>query len=306
MEIIMMVQNLNKIKRQTTVLRSLAFLMLSSSLSYASYELKEEDQKKVINAYHVAPNINERNIKIGIIDGHFDPNSDTRDALSMSTKATYKGKNSHHVAYRAQEYGGDHANHVSSSIHNVVPTAELCVIDLHNQPSLLNKAQGNARLIAALNEAMTSKVDFINISLRIAPDHNWDGEISQEVKAAFLRARDTGIGIIKSAGNDQEFTGNTAYTRSLVKLLEEMNGSMVLAAATQYDMQGQYEKLAQFSKGKMDLKTGKIKLDQYGHPIVARGSNLAGLAHAYTITAPGKNNYAYGASCKRIDRKSVV
>lgn len=289
----MATQNPNKIKRQRAVLRSLAFLMLPSSLSHASYELREDDQRRIINAHQLPSYIDGRDVKIAIIDGYFDPNSDTRNALSTSTKAAYKEKNLNQVADIAHWIGGNHANHVSSSIHNVVPNAELRVIDLNNDPSVCDKVQDNARVIAAIDKAIESKVDFINISRRIAPDGDWVGQITKEVKAAFLKARDAGIGVIKSAGNDQEFTGGTAYTRSLVKLLEEMRGSMILAAATQYDTDWQYEKLAGFCRGEMNLKTGKMTE-------LPTGSNYAGLAHEYTVSAPGKYNYAYGARNQRL------
>jgi len=277
---------------------------MSSSSSYGSYELKEEDQKKIINAHQAASKIDEVNIKLGIIDGHFDPYSDTKNVLSKSTKDAYVGQNRFKVADRAHLLGHDHANHVASSVHNIIPKAELRVIDLNSEPSLLRRT-GNARLIAALDEAIRSEVSFINISLRISPDGDWNGKITEEVKAAFLRVRDAGIGIIKSAGNDQEFTGSTDYTCSLVELLQEMNGSMILAAATQYDIDGQFEKLASFSKGKMDFHTGKMKVDQHGRPKLPRGSNLAGLAHEYTVTAPGKYNYAHGAMNNRIKKSGT-
>ena len=292
--------NLIKSKRQKTVLMSLAALMLSSSLGHASYDLREEDQRSLINAQQLLTSVEGRNIRAGVIDGFFDPQSDTYNVLSQATKDAYQGRNARQVVYNAQMNGHDHANHVASSIHNVAPQTELRVIDLNNDPSVLQAGQGNARLIAALYEAIRAKLDFVNISLRIAPDYDWNGAITQDIKAAFLRARDAGIGIIKSAGNDQEFTGSSAYTRSLVELLEEMNGSMILAAATEYNPDGQYEKLASFSKGRINLQTGKIKLDRYGNPILARGSNLAGLAYDYTITTPGKNNYAYGADNLRM------
>ncbi|OJX10141.1 MAG: hypothetical protein BGO77_03235 [Caedibacter sp. 37-49] len=292
--------NMIKSKRQKTVLMSLAALMLTSSLGLASRNLSEEDQIMLINAQHLHASVEGKNIKAGIIDGFFDPHSDTQAVLSHVTKDAYQGQNPRQVVYNAQNYGHDHANHVASSIHNMAPRTELRVIDVNNDPSVLHAGQGNARLIAALDEAIRAKLDFVNISLRIAPDRDWNGAISQDVKAAFLRARDAGVGIIKSAGNDQEFTGTSAYTLSLVELLEEMRGSMILAAATEYNSDGQHEKLASFSKGKMNFQTGKTKLDRHGNLILTRGSNLAGLAHDYTITTPGKKNYAYGAGNVRM------
>ncbi len=300
MESIMTVLNQNKFKGQKIVLTSFAVLMLTSSLGHASYSLNEEDQRTLIKANQLLASLEGRKIKAGVIDDYFDPRSDTQAVLSKATKDAYHGQQVSQVTYDAQVHGHNHANHVASIIHNITPRTELRVIDTNNDTSVLHVGQGNARLIAALDEAVREKLDFVNISLRISPDHEKDGAITKDVKAAFLRARDAGIGIIKSAGNDQEFLGSSAYTGSLLGLLEEMKGSMILAAATEYNSDVQHEKLASFSKGKINLQTGKTKLDHNGKPILARGSNFAGLAHDFTITTPGKNNYAYGASNVRM------
>lgn len=282
----MCLRNIKKFKKQKVVLTSLACLLLSTSQLVASYSLGEENQRQMINAHRLPASVAGQGVKVGIIDDYFDPNSDTRDSLSKSTCLAFVGQNAHVLVEKAHKLGHDHSNHVASSIHNIAPGAELRIIDLNNEPSLQSKTDGCMRLIAAIDEAIKSKVSFLNISLRISPDGDWNGPIDQNVKEAFLRARDAGIGIIKSAGNDQEFTGHTAYTRSLVELLEAMQGHMLIATATQYDSKGQFEKLAHFGK---DSKTKLLK-----------GSNLAGLAHDFAVSAPGKYNYARGAADERI------
>lgn len=212
------------------------------------------------------------NTKVGIIEGYFDPRSDTKNSLSKSTKSTFVGQNSQLVAFQAhaEDLGGNHANHVSSIIHQLAPEAQLRVIDMYHEASVRCFSSHDARLISAIDAAIASKVNFINISQRISPDTDQNGEISKEVKKALYRARDAGIGIIKSAGNDNEFIGSTPYTKSLAKLLYKMQGSMVLATATAYE-DTQQENLAPFS-------------------------NKAGIAHKYTVSVPGTKILAYGAS----------
>lgn len=246
MENTMYSQSKQSLKQLSYILFTSVSLLAQAQASI-SYGLTEENQREVINAHQLPYFINGRDVKVGIID-------------SSNTE--------------------NHSNHVTSSARNIAPRTNFCLFDLNNDPILSQAGQGNARLIAALDKAIEEKCNFINISLRIAPgnisaDQAWNEAITSQVKAAFLRVRDAGIGIIKSAGNDQEFIGSTAYTLSLVNLLKEMNGFMILTAASEYNSDNQFEKLAGFSKA---------------------GSNFAGLAHEYTITVPGKHNYARGAN----------
>ncbi|MBY0500644.1 MAG: S8 family serine peptidase [Alphaproteobacteria bacterium] len=238
-----------------------------------------EKTSRIIGSLHPATGLSGYNIKVGIIDGNFDPNSNTRNFLTHSTKKAFSGKDKEVLARQAQatRLGRDHANHVTSIIHEVAKGTSLRVIDMYNDPAVREASSHNARLIASIDAAIRSKVDFINISQRISPDDDSNGKISRDLKQAFYRARDAGIGIIKSAGNDNEIIGSTPYTRSLTHLLYKMKGSMILVTATAYDSDGQ-ENLAKFS-------------------------NKAGTAYKYTVSAPGTDIFAYGAS-KRLIKKS--
>lgn len=248
-------------------------LLINASLQTQARNVDTlDDTKRITVAQKKTLGFTGYGTKIGIIDGYFDPKSDTENVLSKSTKLAFSGKDPQLVVTLAQSgsFGGDHANHVSSIIHRKALRAELRVIDIYNEPSVKDAGNHNARLIAAIDAAIESKVDFINLSLRISPDNDVDGKISKDLKKAFYRARDAGIGIIKSAGNNNEFTDSTSYTKSLVKLLYKMKGSMIIVGAVAYDDEG-HENLASFS-------------------------NKAGMAYKYTVSAPGKDILAYGAS----------
>ena len=96
--------------------------------------------------------------------------------------------------------------------------------------------------------------------------------MEEEMRQALLRAKKAGIGVIKSSGNDGEYTGQSAYTDSLYHLLIEMEGSMILAVA----------------------------LNKDGTDLAWRFSNKAGKAHQYIVAAPGENILADGASNNKI------
>jgi len=238
-----------------------------------SLNIEKEEQKQLIGANVSADG---SNVKVAIVDSYFDPNQYTHGVLSPNTLQNYEGKDKAMLAEKASQFGLNHANYTANIFHSIAPAAELRMIDLRNELSLQGKEIGNERVIAAIDEAIRSKVDFINISLRISPDSDKErnSPISEEMKKAFLRAKDAGIGIIKSIGNDNEFIGQTAYTRSLAQLVEEMDGNMILVAATQYDDDWQLEKIARYTS----------------HSSIG-GSNHAGIASEYTIAAPGKNIY---------------
>ena len=252
-------------------------LLINTSLQIQAKDIGEldlDDVKRIIGVQKPAVGLMGYRTKIGIIDGYFDPKSDTESSLSKSTKRAFSKQAPQSVAFRAHAIGHDHANHVSSIIHQIAPKAKLRVIDMYDEPSVKDASGHNARLIAAINAAIKSKVDFINISQRISPDNDGDGKISKGLKKAFYKARNAGIGIIKSAGNDNELSGSTPYTKSLSKLLYEMKGSMVIVAATAYDADYQ---------------------ENIGH-----FSNKAGIAYKYTVSAPGTDILAYGASNKLV------
>ena len=88
------------------------------------------------------------------------------------------------------------------------------------------------------------------------------------MRNALLAAKEAGIGIIKSAGNDGEYVGQTAYTNSLYQLLIEMNGNMIMAVA----------------------------LDKNETDLAWDFSNKAGKAHQYIVAAPGEDILAKGAN----------
>src|SRR5262249_18529518 len=148
----------------------------------------------------------------------------------------FAGEDPELVAQRAKSLGENHANYVSSIIHEIAKKARLRVIDIYDEPSVKDAGEYNDYLIAAVNAAIESDVDFINISIRIHPnDNGWNGKVSEELEKTFLNAARKGIGIIKSAGNDREIIGSTPYTKSLAELLDKMQGSMIMVVATEYN-----------------------------------------------------------------------
>jgi hypothetical protein len=272
----MFIRNQQQLKNAKIIYFTLS-LLINASFQIQAMDIEGLDNtKKIIGIQKPALGLTGYQTKIGIIDNYFDPRSDTRDSLSKSTKRAFSGQDPQLVAFRAHasELGEDHANHVSSIIHRIASKARLRVIDMYNEPVVKDELGNNARLIAAIDAAIESKVDFINISQRVSPDDDWNGKISKDLKKAFYKARDAGIGIIKSSGNDNELIGFTPYTRSLAQLLNKMKGNMVLVSATAYTVEG-YEELASFS-------------------------NKAGIAYKYTVSAPGNDIVAYGASYRLI------
>ena len=272
----MFIRTQQQLKNAKIIYFTLALLINTSLQTQAKDTEELGDAKGIIGVQKSSEGLTGYNTKIGVVDGYFDPKSDTQNSLSKSTKRTFLGQDSQLVASKAHTrgLGDDHANHVSSIIHHIAPQAKLRVIDMYNEPSVRDASSHNARLIAAINAAIESKVDFINISQRISPDSDWEGKISNDLKKAFYKARDARIGIIKSAGNDNELIGSKPYTRSLAKLLYKMQGSMIIVTASTYDNDNQ-ESLALFS-------------------------NKAGMAYKYTVSAPGTNILAYGASNKLV------
>jgi hypothetical protein len=238
-----------------------------------SLNIEKEEQKQLIGANVSATGAE---VKVAMIDSYFDPHQHINGLISPATLKNYENKDKAVLAEKAAKFGLNHANYTAGIFHSVASGAELQMIDLRNEIGIQDKELGNKRVIAAIDEAIKNKVDFLNISLRISPDSEKekDSAISEEIKKAFLRAKNEGIGIIKSIGNDNELIGHTAYTRSLAQLVEEMDGNMILVAAAQYDEDWQLEKIARYGG---DRKIG--------------GSNYAGFASEYTLTAPGKNIY---------------
>ena len=220
-------------------------------------------------------NAMEKPTTVGIIEKYFDPYSgNIRHHLTQSSLDTYDKENPLYVIADAQDedLGDHHANHVTSIIHGASPKSSIRLIDLAYEQGVNDKISDEAKTIAAIYKAIDSKVDFINISRRLCPSNDRNGEISEEMKRALLAAKDAGIGVIKSAGNDGEYTGHTAYTSSLYSLLTEMNGSMIMAVA----------------------------LDKDGTDLAWDFSNKAGRAHQYIVAAPGEDILAQGANNKTI------
>lgn len=270
----MIIQNRQHLKKAKIISLTLFFLVNISSQIYARENGEFDDLKSVIGTQKSTIKVTHYTSKIGVIDGYFDPRSDTRGSLTASSEEPFLGRDPKGLARRAHEEGEDHANHVSSIIHHLVPDSRLRVISLNDEPSIKDESSYNARLIKAIDVAIKSKVDFINISLMIHPDNDENGKISKDLRKAFYKARDAGIGIIKSAGNKHEVIGSTPYTQSLAKLLYKMKGSMVLAVAT--------------------------TRSSNSHQILADYSNKAGVAYKYTVSAPGTDVLAYGASNKLV------
>jgi hypothetical protein len=266
----MLLQTKRQLKSTKIIYFTLS-LIINTSLPTQAAEKEDYYEEACYNKRNCRK-IRSYNSKLGVIDGYFDPRSDTRRSLSQSTESPFLDKDPQLVAYRAHSsrMGGDHANHVSSIIHQIAQGAKLRIIDVYDEPSVKLKIGHTARLVAAIDAAIESKVDFINISQRISSDTDWNGEVSEELKKALYRARDAGLGIIKSAGNDNEHIGSTPYTKSLAELLYTMRGSMILVGAT----------------GPEDR----------GHENLAHFSNKAGSAYKYMVSAPGTNISAYGAS----------
>lgn len=220
-------------------------------------------------------NAMEKSSTVGIIEIYFDPYSgNVRRHLTQSSLDTYAKENPLYVIADAQneDLGDHHANHVTSIIHCASPKSSIRLIDLAYEQGVHNKRDDEARTIAAIDKAIESKVDFINISRRISPQYDRDGAISEDMRQVLLRAKNAGIGVIKSAGNDGEYTGQTAYTNSLDSLLIEMNGSMIMAVA----------------------------LDKDGTDLAWDFSNKAGKAHQYIVAAPGEDILAQGANNQKI------
>jgi len=220
-------------------------------------------------------NAMEKPSSVGVIEKYFDPYSgNIRHHLTQSSLDTYDKKNPLYVIADAQDedLGDHHANHVTSIIHGASPKSSIRLIDLAYEQGVSIKLGDEAKTIAAIYKAIDSKVDFINLSRRLCPSNDRNGEISEEMRRALLAAKDAGIGVIKSAGNDGEYTGQTAYTNSLYSLLTEMNGSMIMAVA----------------------------LDKDGTDLAWDFSNKAGKAHQYIVAAPGEDILAQGANNKTI------
>ncbi len=231
----MIIQKRQRLKRNKIIFFTLSLLVNISSQVYARENGEFDDSKSIICSQKPAIKVTHYTSKIGVIDLNFDPRSDTRGSLTQSAEEPFLEEDPGELAWRAHKEGKDHANHVSSIIYHIVPDLRLRMISLRDEPSIKDEPSYNVRLIKAIDGAIKSKVDFINISLKIHPDNDENGKISRNLRKAFYKARDAGIGIIKSAGNDGregEFLGSTAYTRSLVKLLHKMEDSMLMVVAT--------------------------------------------------------------------------
>jgi hypothetical protein len=171
-EITMMIKNKQALKKARIFCLTLSLLLNIT----AQLQAVQEDIEGKSSSLNFTVAYTGKGVKLCIIDGYFDPQSDTRLSLTQSTQKAFRGKSSDMLTSTAQVLGRDHANHVSSIIHLKAPQAVMRIIDLNNEPFVKDTGSHNARLIAAIDAAIASEVAFINISQRISPDTDWDGK----------------------------------------------------------------------------------------------------------------------------------
>lgn len=202
-------------------------------------------------------------VKVVAIDGSFDPEA---KAISSAVTESYLAEVSSMSPLQRADNKVDaalsnHSNHVTGIIagkNGISPNAKVRPFDTEGYAQK-NKKTSTEAIVAACDQAIKSKAQFVNISMRMQDLEKRDQAISQEVRNAFLKLKNHGIVVFKSAGNDGEFLGETAYTRSLVQLAEEMKGHFRFVVNTDYRVS----------------------------ETINNSSNTAGLGKKFTISAPG-------------------
>ncbi len=225
-----------------------------------------------------------KGIKVGVIDSWFDYEAkNLKSAITESTKqlaprkATkeYEANKMRYNVGFSQEKGeyaitGHHGNHVASIVHEIAPSAEIKYINFQAEQGIGGKDVEHYCL--AIDRAINSGVDFINFSLKFPSEGGGvDGPLAPKIREKLIEAAQGGIGLIIALGNDQQTEETNVYVNDLIELSEspEMNGRMILVAASQYE-DGK-ERLASFSN----------------HPELVNARKV--------IVAPGESIRAFGA-----------
>lgn len=167
-------------------------------------------------------------VKIAVIENrYFDPEGDTKSALTQKTKDRLSQNNPE----RNQADG--HINCVASIIagtNGIVPQSQLEIIHYERDPN------NNESLVTAIRQAIDAKVDFINMSIGFG---SIGCDFPQELHQPLLEARNAGIGIMLAAGNEYHLrSGGVTLGSSMYKgfgaFLEEMQGHMKIVVSTSY------------------------------------------------------------------------
>ncbi len=192
---------------------------------------------KIINTKAAHQNgIYGKGIKIGIIDcGWFNCQGDTKKQL---TKSTIERLANLQLNENENEKEGDlwgHSNLVASIIagkHGIAPQAELEVFSAPYDSEGQNFVDWT---VDAIKQAITAKVDFINMSIGWGKQ---DEQFPEELKKALYAARDAGIGVLIAASNDNSKEEKVALGKNMYigigEFLKEMNGYARMVVATKY------------------------------------------------------------------------
>lgn len=227
-------------------------------------------------------NIYGEGVKIAIIDGNwFDCLSDTKDALTQTTK----DRLSHHLP---SENEPGHSNLVSSIIagkRGIAPKSQLEVFSqsdssIHTKEDPDWDQKWENWCSTAINAAISTKVDFINLSI------GWGGIIDQfpeSIEKSLYLARDAGIGVLW-AGSNSDFLhlGEDMY-KNFDKIVENMKGYLRVVVSTKYEV----------------CNNGGVK--DYPFCFSLNGdSQSCSTIQNYGIAAPGSNILSCGTHYKEI------
>ncbi len=211
-------------------------------------------------------------VNVGIVDTVFDFHCPSlHDALSESYKIEYDNYTPSQVAERRKMISNlpspDHGTEVANIIggkNGLAPNAVLKPIR-GRIPSVEKQ----------IRAAVDSGAKFINMSLGFDND-DMSNPMPKKVKSALKYARDNGVGIIMSAGNEGRALHTTRYGQSFAKLAKKLQGNLLIVGNTQYT-----------PKGKENVFEN-----------ISPSSNTAGKEQKYFVCAPGTNFKTYGINEK--------